>query len=104
MKSKKALIFIGSIFIVVIAIWTWDRFQDHQVKIKVESVTALYSSEEDAAYRRTNPIKTIKANEKLKVKRTTYGKDYWVLFVETSDGSKGWVDSGQPGIVIVRQK
>lgn len=104
MKSKKTIVFVCSIFIVVIAIWAWDRFQDHQVKIKVETETALYASKEDAAYRSTNPIKTIKANEKLKVRRTSYGKDYWVLFVETSDGSKGWVDSGQPGIVIVREK
>lgn len=103
MKSKKVLILIGAIFIIVIAIWAWDRFQDQQVKIRIESETALYASEEDAAYRHHPPIKTIKATEKVKVKRTTYGKDYWVLFIETSDASRGWVDSGQPGIVIIRK-
>jgi hypothetical protein len=103
-KSKNVLILVAVALAIVFAVWARDIYQDRQVRIKVEAETGLYASEEDAFYNRTKPIRTIKPNEKVKVKRTTYGKDYWALFIETSDGTRGWVDSGQPGIVIIRQK
>jgi hypothetical protein len=103
-KSKKLLIFVAVALAIVAVVWARDIYQDRQVKIKVEAETGLYASEEDAVYNRTKPIRTIKPKDKVNVKRTTYGKDYWALFIETSDGTRGWVDSGQPGIVIDRKK
>ena len=101
---KKLLFLVVAIVLILTVIWAWDRYQDHRVAIKVDSETALYASEEDAAYRLHKPIKIIGPAEKVKVKRTTYGKDYWALYIEANDGSQGWVDSGQPGIIIVRRK
>lgn len=103
-RPRVVLILVAAALAIGLTIWARDVSQDRLVKIKIETETGLYASEDDAAYRNNKPVKIIKPNEKVKVKRTTYGKDYWVLLVETSDGSRGWVDSGQPGIVIVRQK
>lgn len=102
--KRKSLLIIVVLILIPILIWAWGRYQDCQIKVKVDSVTSLYASEVDAAYGSQNPLKVLKPGEKLKVKRTTYGKDYWALLVETDDGISGWIASGQQGITIQRRK
>jgi hypothetical protein len=102
-RTAIALTIIGLIAIPFM-IWGWDQYQDRQVKVKVDSATSLYASEVDAAYGSQRPLKELKPGDKLKVKRTTYGKDYWALQVETDDGFNGWVASGEKGLTIERRK
>lgn len=90
--------------VIPLFIWGLDRYQDQQIKVTVDSATPLYASEVDAAYGSQKPIKTLKPGEKLKVNRTTYGKDYWAILVETDAGIQGWVASGQQGLIIQRPK
>ncbi|KAA0894161.1 SH3 domain-containing protein [Oryzomonas rubra] len=101
---KKLIVIIAVAMAIPLIIWGWDRYQDQQIKIFVDSATPLYASEIDAAYGSLKLIKTLKPGEKLKVNRTTYGKDYWALHVETDAGIHGWVASGQQGLTIQRPK
>ena len=91
---------IGVAIAIPLTIHGWDRYKDRQIKVAVTEPTPIYATETDAAYGSLAPIKTIPPGEHLKVKRTTYGKDYWALEIRTSDGTVGWVVSGQKGIAI----
>lgn len=82
----------------------WDRYQDRQIIVKVTEVTTLFASEAEAAYGSLAPIKSVTPGTPLWVKRTTYGKDYWALLVETTDGTVGWIVAGQKGIVIIKHR
>jgi len=86
-----------------LVIWGWDRYQDRQIKVTVDS-TPLYVSEADAAYGSQSPVKALKPGEKLRVNRTTFGKDYGALLVETDEGVREWVVFGQKGLTIHRRK
>lgn len=103
MKKKLLLIFAGTMAIPLF-IRGWDRYQDQKIKVTVVSATPLYAREVDAAYDSQKPVRILKPGEKLKVNRTTYGKDYWALLVETDAGVHGWVASGQQGLNIQRPK
>ena len=102
--KKKLLVIVAGTMAIPLFIWGWDRYQDQQIKVTVVSETPLYASEVDAAYGSQKPVRTLKPEEKLKVNRTTYGKDYWALLVETDAGIHGWVASGQQGLTIQRPK
>ena len=96
-------------FLVAGAIGTWvvDVYKDRHYKVTVTQTTPLYRGETDAAYAtslnkpKPTPIGHLLPGEKVAVKRTTYGKDYWALKIETVDGTVGWVAAGQEGIDIV---
>ena len=103
MKTKLLMIIAGAMAI-PLSIWGGVRYQDQQIKVTVDSTTPLYASEVDAAYGSQKPVIILKPAQKLKVNRTTYGKDYWALFVETDAGIHGWVASGQKGLTIQRPK
>jgi len=94
--KKKLLLIIAIAIAIPLFVWGWDRYQDRQINVTVDSVTPLYVSDVDAAYGSQNPAKILKPGEKLKVSRTTYGKDYGALLVETDDGSEG-------GLFLVRR-
>lgn len=102
--KKKLLVIIAGAIAIPLFIWGWDRYQDQQIKVIVVSATPLYASEVDAAYGSQKPVRTLNPGEKLKVNRTTYGKDYCALLVETDAGIHGWVASGQQGLTIQRHK
>jgi hypothetical protein len=102
--KKKLLLIIAVVIAIPLFVWGWDRYQDIQIKVTVDSATPLYVSDVDAAYGSQNPAKILKPGEKLKVSRTTYGKDYCALLVETDDGVRGWVVFGQKGLTIHRRK
>ncbi|MFC1536708.1 hypothetical protein ACFL48_02705 [Pseudomonadota bacterium] len=90
-----------------LTIWALDVYNDRQIKVLIEAPTQLYSSEFDAAYadcincKHPKPLLELNSDIELTVKRTTYGKDYWALQVETKDGVSGWVISGQNGVKII---
>lgn len=90
--------------IIPISIWGWDQYQDSQIKVHVDSATPLYAKEVDAAYGNQTTLKILKPGERLRVKRTTYGKDYGALLVETAEGTLGWIAFGQQGLTIIRRK
>ena len=102
--KKKILLIIAVVIAIPLLIWGWDRYQDSQIKVTVDSATPLYASDVDAAYGSQNPVRILKPGEKLKVNRTTYGKDYWALLVETDAGIHGWIASGQQGLTVQRPK
>jgi len=104
MMKKKLLVIIAGAMAIPLFIWGWDRYQDRQINVTVDSTTPLYASEVDAAYGSHKPVGTLKTGEKLKVNHTTYGKDYGALLVETDGGTKGWVTFGQKGLTIHRQQ
>lgn len=96
-------------FLVAGAIGTWvvDVYKDRHYKVTVTQTTPLYNFETDAAYANSlnkpepTPMRLLLPGEKVVVKKTTYGKDYWTLKIETVDGTVGWVAAGQKGIDIV---
>lgn len=102
--KKKFLMIIAVVIAIPLLIWGWDRYQDSQIKVTVDSATPLYASDIDAAYGSLKPIRSLKPGENLKVTRTTYGKDYGALLVETEDGGSGWVRFGQDGLTIHQRK
>jgi hypothetical protein len=101
--KKKLVIIFAVIIAVPLLLWGWDRYQVSQIKVTVDSATPLYASDVDAAYGSQKPVKILKPGEKLKVERSTYGKDYMALLVETDGGLKGWVASGQQGLTVQRK-
>jgi len=101
--KKKLLVICSIVILIPLAIWAWDIYKDRQVSIEVESESALYATETEA-FKQSQPTKMLKPAEMVKVIQTTYGKDYWALYVETAAGSKGWVVSGQPGLKILSKR
>ena len=102
--NRKLLLLFCLTLIVPISIWGWDRYQDSQIKVHVDSVTPLYTKEVDAVYGSQTTVKMLKPGERLRVKRTTYRKDYGALLVETDEGIRGWIAFGQQGLTIDRRK
>lgn len=100
--NKCALIFL-TLCLVPLTIWALDIYHDRQLKVLIKAPTYLYSNEEDAAYVNslTQPLLELTPSDELIVKRTTFGKDYWALQVETIDGASGWIISGQQGVHII---
>lgn len=102
---KRKLVILAVIVIAIpIMLMGWDRYQDRQVVVKVTEVTSLFASEAEAAYGSHAPVKSMTPETSLRVKRTTYGKDYWALLVETADGTVGWIVADQKGIVIIKHR
>lgn len=104
---RKPVLILAFLVAGVIGIWVVDVYKDRHYKVTVTQTTPLYNLETDAAYANSlnkpnpTPIGHLFLGEKVVVKRTTYGKDYRALKIETPDGTVGWVAAGQKGIDIV---
>lgn len=90
MKGK---IFIAAILISIPALaWVGDIMNDRAHKIIINSTVSIYKTPEEASYNGT-PFETIEKNEKVNIKRITYGKDFMTIKIEKQNGSVGWVIS-----------
>ena len=99
--KMKFKIFIAALFILVpVLVWIGDVNNDQKHKIEIEQSIGLYNSPEEAAYS-GSPIDTVEKNEKVKVKRIKYGKDYMAVKIEKSNGSVGWVVVGN-GVKVLK--
>lgn len=104
---RKLVLILALLVAGVIGMWVVDVYKDRHYNVAVTQTTPLYSLETDAAYANSLnkpkpiPIRHLLPGEKVVVKRTTYGKDYWALKIEAVDGTVGWVAAGQEGIHIV---
>lgn len=104
---RKPVFILAFLVAGAVGIWVVDVYKDRHYKVTVTQTTPLYNVETDAAYANSlnkakpTPIGHLFPGEKGVVKKTTYGKDYWTLKVETVDGTVGWVAAGQKGIDIV---
>ena len=91
MKFK---LFIAVLFVLVPTLfWAGDVMNDRKHQIIIEKATGLYKTSEDAEYSGT-PFEMLQKNEKLKVKRISYGKDFMAVKVEKLNGVEGWVIVG----------
>jgi len=98
MKFK---IFVAVLFILVpVLVWMGDINNDQKHKIVIEQSIGLYKSLEEAAHS-GSPIDTVEKNEKVKVKRIKYGKDYMAVQIEKPNGSVGWVVVGD-GVKVIK--
>ena len=63
----------------------------------VKEDVAVFASEHDAGYARSESIRTgpaissLKRGERVAVLWDTYGKDYWACYVRSSTNRFGWV-------------
>ena len=90
MKFK---IFIAAVLITIPALaWVGDIMNDREHKIIIENSVSLYKTPEEASYNRT-PFETVEKNERVNVKRITYGKDFMTIKIEKQNGSVGWLIS-----------
>lgn len=106
---NKLGIAIVIVCLIPLTIWALDIYYDGQTIVIIEAPTYLYANEFDAAYaygllngKQPKPLLALTSDDKLVVTRTTFGKDYWALQVETSNGDSGWISSGQEGIKIIK--
>jgi hypothetical protein len=85
----KIKLFIASLFLLIpVLIWLGDVNNDQKYKIEIEQSVGLYKTPEEAAYS-GSPFETVEKNEKVKVKRIRYGKDYMAIKIEKENGSIG---------------
>ena len=89
----KVKIFIAAVLISIPTLaWVGDIMNDRAHKIIIKDTVSIYKTPEEASYNGI-PFETVEKNEKVNVKRITYGKDFMTIKIEKQNGSVGWVIS-----------
>ena len=89
----KVKIFIAAVLISIPALaWLGDIMNDRAHKIIIENTVALYKTSDEASYN-GSAFETVKKNEKVNIKRISYGKDFMTIKIEKQNGSVGWLIS-----------
>jgi hypothetical protein len=104
-KNRTALSVVlaicGIVITLVVGAIAVDTLEDRQRTLTFEGSVRVFENDIPLGASRTDIVATLHANDRAKVLRIWYGKDYECVKIQISDGRVGYLISGESGIYTV---